>query len=167
FYNTPARLKYMKTLHTELGHITDLLNRLAFAHPNIRFHAVHNGKQLFRTSGTGDLLQVISQVYGMNVAKKMIPISKQTLDFDINGFISKPELTRASRSYISTIINGRYIRSTPLTQAIMRAYHTLLPIHRAPIVVLSITMDPILVDVNVHPTKLEVRFSKEKELIAA
>ncbi|HLR75555.1 MAG TPA: DNA mismatch repair endonuclease MutL [Virgibacillus sp.] len=167
FYNTPARLKYMKTLHTELGHITDLLNRLAFAHPNIRFHAVHNGKKLFRTSGTGDLLQVISQVYGMNVAKKMIPISKQTLDFDINGFISKPELTRASRSYISTIINGRYIRSTPLTQAIMRAYHTLLPIHRAPIVVLSITMDPILVDVNVHPTKLEVRFSKEKELIAA
>src|SRR5690625_1181821 len=167
FYNTPARLKYMKTLHTELGHITDLLNRLAFAHPHIRFEASHNGKPLFRTSGSGDVLQVISHVYGMNVARKMIPVSNKTLDFTIDGYVSKPELTRASRSFITTLINGRYIRSVPLNKAITRAYHTLLPIHRSPIVVLSIQMDPILVDVNVHPTKLEVRFSKEKELVAA
>lgn len=164
FYNTPARLKYMKTIHTELGHITDLLNRLALANPQIRIEATHNGKELFKTAGTGDVLQVISQVYGMNVARKMLPVSHKTLDFEIEGYISKPEITRATRSYISTIINGRYIRSIALTKAISRAYHTLLPIHRLPIVVLSIKMDPILVDVNVHPTKLEVRFSKEREL---
>lgn len=167
FFNTPARLKYMKSLHTELGHITDLLNRLALSHPEIRFEATHNGKGLFRTSGTGDLLQVVSRVYGMDAAKKMLAINHETLDFTIEGFIAKPEITRASRSYISTIINGRYIKSIPLSQAIIRAYHTLLPIGRFPIVVISIKMDPILVDVNVHPTKLEVRFSKDKELYSA
>ncbi|WP_156289134.1 DNA mismatch repair endonuclease MutL [Oceanobacillus salinisoli] len=164
FFNTPARLKYMKSLHTELGHITDLLNRLALSHPNIRFEATHNGKGLFKTAGTGDLLHVVSQVYGMNVAKNMLPVSENTLDFQIEGYIAKPEVTRASKNYISTIINGRYIKSIPLNQAIIRGYHTLLPIGRSPIVVLSIKMDPILVDVNVHPTKLEVRFSKDKEL---
>ncbi len=167
FFNTPARLKYMKSLHTELGHVTDLLNRMALSHPEIRFEATHNGKGLFKTSGTGDLLQVISQIYGMNVAKNMLPIKHQTLDFSIEGYIAKPEITRASRAYVSTIINGRYIRNAPLTQAILRAYHTLLPIGRSPIVVLTIDMDPILVDVNVHPAKLEVRFSKDRELYTA
>ncbi|WP_339227790.1 DNA mismatch repair endonuclease MutL [Oceanobacillus sp. FSL K6-2867] len=167
FFNTPARLKYMKSLHTELGHITDLLNRLALSHPEIRFEATHNGKGLFRTAGTGDVLQVISQIYGMNIAKKMLRIKHETLDFSIEGYIAKPEVTRASRAYVSTIINGRYIRSAALNQAVIRAYHTLLPIGRSPIVVLSIKMDPILVDVNVHPTKLEVRFSKDRELFTA
>ncbi|MGJ9458937.1 DNA mismatch repair endonuclease MutL [Oceanobacillus sp. CF4.6] len=167
FFNTPARLKYMKSLHTELGHVTDLLNRLALSHPEIRFEATHNGKGLFKTSGTGDLLQVISQIYGMNVAKKMLPIKHKTLDFSMEGYIAKPEVTRASRAYVSTIINGRYIRNVALSQAIIRAYHTLLPIGRSPIVVLVIEMDPILVDVNVHPAKLEVRFSKDRELYHA
>lgn len=166
FFNTPARLKYMKTIHTELGHITDLLNRLALSHPHIRFEAEHNGKPLFKTSGTGDLLQVIAQVYGMGIAKKMLPVEQETLDFSIQGYVAKPEITRASRSYISTIVNGRYIKSIALTQAIIRAFHTLLPIGRFPVVVLKIAMDPVLVDVNVHPTKLEVRFSKEKELFS-
>lgn len=164
FFNTPARLKYMKSIHTELGHITDLLNRLALSHPNIRFEATHNGKALFNTAGTGDVLQVISRVYGMNVARNMLYVKEKNLDFEIEGYIAKPEVTRASRNYISTMINGRYIKSIPLNQAILRGYHTLLPIGRSPIVVLSIKMDPILVDVNVHPTKLEVRFSKDKEL---
>ncbi|WP_164668920.1 DNA mismatch repair endonuclease MutL [Virgibacillus doumboii] len=167
FFNTPARLKYMKTIHTELGHITDLLNRLALSHPGIRFEATHNGKPLFKTAGSDELLQVIGQVYGMSVARKMLPIKHETLDFSIEGYIAKPEVTRASRNYISTMINGRFIKSIPLSKAIVRGYHTLLPIGRQPIVVLSITMDPILVDVNVHPTKLEVRFSKEKELFTA
>ena len=100
----------------------------------------------------------------MGIAKQMLWIERETLDFSIKGYIAKPEVTRASRSYISTMINGRYIRSIPLSQSILRAYHTLLPIGKYPIVVLDIKMDPILVDVNVHPTKLEVRFSKEKEL---
>lgn len=167
FYNTPARLKYMKTIHTELGHITDHLNRLAFSHPEIRFEATHNGKDLFKTSGKGDLLQVIANVYGMRVAKQMIPIEHQTLDFTITGYISKPEVTRASRNYITLLINGRYVKSIPLTSAIMNGYHTLLPIGKKPIAVVSIEMDPILVDVNVHPAKLEARFSKDKELFAA
>ncbi|GGA62408.1 DNA mismatch repair endonuclease MutL [Ornithinibacillus halotolerans] len=164
FYNTPARLKYMKTIHTELGHITDLLNRLALSHPEIRFEVMHNGKILFQTPGTGDLLQVIAQIYGMGVARKMLPIEGKTLDFKISGYIAKPEVTRASRAYISIILNGRYIKSIPITQAIIRGYHTLLPIGRSPIAILKIDMDPILVDVNVHPTKLEARFSKDKEL---
>lgn len=167
FYNTPARLKYMKSLHTELGHITDLLNRLALSHPEIRFEAVHNERVLFQTAGKGELLQVISQVYGMSVARKMIPVKHESLDFQIEGFIAKPEITRASRNYISTIINGRYIKSFPLSKAITDGYHTLLPIGKYPIVVLKIEMDPTLVDVNVHPTKLEVRFSKDKELYEA
>ncbi|MFA1822198.1 DNA mismatch repair endonuclease MutL [Virgibacillus oceani] len=167
FFNTPARLKYMKTIHTELGHITDHLNRLAFSHPNIRFEATHNGRELFKTSGKGDLLQVIAQVYGMNAAKQMIPIKHDTLDFAITGYISKPEVTRSSRNYITILINGRYVKSIPLTKAIIDGYHTLLPIGKKPIAVLSITMDPILVDVNVHPAKLEARFSKERELYTA
>ncbi|SFD78839.1 DNA mismatch repair protein MutL [Lentibacillus persicus] len=167
FFNTPARLKYMKTIHTELGHITDLLNRLALSHPDIRFEALHNGKSLFKTAGTGELLQVISQVYGMSVARKMLPVKHETLDFSIEGYIAKPEVTRASRNYISTIVNGRFIKSMQLAQAINRGYHTLLPIGRSPVVVLNIEMDPILVDVNVHPTKLEVRFSKDKALFEA
>ena len=165
FFNTPARLKYMKTIYTELGHITDLVNRYAFAHPNIRFEVIHNQKNIFKSPGTNQLLQVIANVYGNSVARNMIKLEVSNKDFTVEGFICKPEVTRSSRNFITLIINGRYIKNQALTQAILRAYHTLLPIHRNPIVVLSIQMDPILVDVNVHPTKLEVRFSKEKELI--
>jgi len=166
FFNTPARLKYMKTIHTELSHITDLINRYALAHPDIRFEVIHNEKQIFMTPGNNNRLQVIRQIYGMQIAQNMLPIKGSSLDFEVEGFIAKPNYTRANRNFITIIVNGRYIKSHALTHAIIRAYDTLLMIHRYPIVVLSITLDPILVDVNVHPTKLEVRFSKEKELIA-
>lgn len=165
FYNTPARLKYLKSIHTELSHITDLVNRYALAHPDIRFTLTHNGKTIFKTSGSGNRLQVISQIYGMQVAKNMLHVKGESLDFNVEGFIAKPTHTRSNRNYITIIINGRYIKSHALTAAIIRAYDTLLPLHRYPIAVFSIELDPILVDVNVHPTKLEVRFSKEKELI--
>lgn len=165
FYNTPARLKYMKTLHTELGHITDLLYRLSMSHPEVRFEAFHNEKPLFKTSGDRNLLHVAANIYGMSVAKQMMEVNASSLDFKLHGFIAKPEITRAAKSYMSTIVNGRYIRSYALNNAILRAYHTLLPIGRAPIAILQIEMDPLLLDVNVHPTKLEVRFSKEKELV--
>ncbi|GEN30507.1 DNA mismatch repair protein MutL [Cerasibacillus quisquiliarum] len=167
FFNTPARLKYLKTLHTELGHVTDVMNRLAFSHPDIRFDVTHNGKQLFQTSGSGDLLQVIRDVYGMNVAKSMLPIKKETLDFYITGYIGKPEITRSNRNFMTIIVNGRYIKNYLLTQSIIRAYDTLLMIGRFPIAVISIEMDPYLVDFNVHPAKLEARFSKEKDLMIA
>ncbi|MBN6188687.1 DNA mismatch repair endonuclease MutL [Aneurinibacillus sp. BA2021] len=166
FYNTPARLKYMKTIHTEVGHVSDVMNRLALSHPDISFLLTHNQKQLLRTSGDGKLLHVIAAVYGMNIARSMVAIEAESLDFTIRGYLAKPEITRASRSYISTLVNGRYIRSMGVAGAILRGYHTLLPINRYPIAVLSIEMEPTLVDVNVHPAKLEVRFSKDQELYA-
>lgn len=167
FYNTPARLKYMKTIHTELGHVTDVLNRMALSHPDVRFECHHNGKRLFYTSGRGDLLQVSAQIYGIQTAKKMVAVKSETLDFTIDGFVAKPEVTRSNRNYISTIINGRYIKSHLLNKAVIEGYSTLLPIGKYPLAVLQIQMDPYLVDVNVHPAKLEVRFSKERELFEA
>ena len=110
------------------------------------------------------LEQVLAAIYGINIAKKMVPIHAKSLDFILDGYITLPEITRASRNYISTMINGRYIKNYPLAKAIHEGYHTLLPIGRYPIGLLSIEMDPILVDVNVHPSKLEVRISKEQEL---
>ncbi|QGH34615.1 DNA mismatch repair endonuclease MutL [Gracilibacillus salitolerans] len=167
FFNTPARLKYLKTVHTELGHITDIINRMAFSHSDIRFELTHNEKRIFQTTGKGDLRQIAASVYGMSVAKQMIPVHTRTLDYEINGYIAKPEVNRASRNYITTIVNGRFIKSIGLARAITNGFHTFLPIGRQPVVVLNITMDPYLIDVNVHPTKLEVRFSKEKELFEA
>ncbi|WP_426453716.1 DNA mismatch repair endonuclease MutL [Paenibacillus sp. S-38] len=166
FYNTPARLKYMKTVQTELGHVTDYMYRLALAYPNIAFTLKHNGHVLLQTLGSGDLLQAVAAVYGSSLAKSMLKIEGETLDYKLEGLISKPELTRANRGGITTVINGRYIRSFPVNQALLQGYHTLLPIGRFPVAVLHLTMDPTLVDVNVHPAKLEVRFSKEPELIA-
>ena len=165
FYNTPARLKYMRSLHTELGHITDLINRYALAHPEIRFQVTHNGNTIFKTAGIDNRLQVIQQIYGTSIAKNMLAIKEDSLDFQIEGFIAKPEYTRANHNYITLIVNGRYIKSHALTHAIIRGYDNLLPIHRYPIAVISIVMDPILTDVNVHPTKMEIRFSKERELV--
>ncbi|WP_136605990.1 DNA mismatch repair endonuclease MutL [Paenibacillus dokdonensis] len=164
FFNTPARLKYMKTIQTELGHISDFMYRIALSHPEIAITLRHNENQLIKTLGNGDLLQVIAAVYGTQAAKAMLPIQAENLDFEISGYVSLPEWTRSNRNGISTIVNGRYIRNYGLNQAIQRAYHTLLPINRFPLAVLEIKMHPSLVDVNVHPAKLEVRFSKEQEL---
>lgn len=165
FFNTPARLKYVKTIHTELGNVTDVVNRLALSHPEISFRLTHNGNTILRTNGNGDVRAVLASIYGFNIAKKMIPIEAQSLDFKINGYISYPETTRASRNYMSLLINGRYIKNYLLSKAILSGYHTLLPIGRYPIAMLNIEMDPLLVDVNVHPSKLEVRLSKEQELM--
>jgi len=167
FFNTPARLKYMKTIHTELGHVSEVINRLALAHPEIRFELTHNGKALFQSTGRGDMLQIVAQIYGNSVAKKMVKATHETLDYKLAVLAAKPEINRASRQYVSFIVNGRYIRNPILAKAVMQAYHTLLPIGRFPLAVISIEMDPVLVDVNVHPAKLEVRFSKEKELFDA
>lgn len=164
FFNTPARLKYMKTVNTELGNITDVVNRLALAHPEVAFRLIHNERKLLQTNGNGDVRQVLAAIYGMSIAKQLVPFSGSSLDYKISGFASMPEVTRASRNYISTMINGRFIKNYPLAKAIQDGYHTLLPIGRYPIVLLNVEMDPLLVDVNVHPSKMEVRFSKEAEL---
>ncbi|WP_227935889.1 DNA mismatch repair endonuclease MutL [Alkalihalobacillus deserti] len=164
FFNTPARLKYLKTVHTEAGNISDIINRLAMAHPHVSFEFYHQDKEVLRSAGNGDIRQVMASIYGRAVAKKTVPISGQSLDYEISGFVAMPELTRASRQYMSIFVNGRYIRNYALARAIQEGYHTLLPIGRFPLVVLAINMDPKLIDVNVHPAKLEVRLSKEEEL---
>lgn len=164
FFNTPARLKYMKTVHTELGNITDVVNRIALAHPEVSIRLRHHGKNLLQTNGNGDVRHVLAAIYGTAVAKKMLPLHVSSLDFEVKGYIALPEITRASRNYMSSVVNGRYIKNFPLVKAVHEGYHTLLPIGRHPITFIEITMDPILVDVNVHPSKLEVRLSKETEL---
>ncbi|URN93973.1 MAG: DNA mismatch repair endonuclease MutL [Candidatus Pristimantibacillus lignocellulolyticus] len=166
FFNTPARLKYMKSIQTELGHISDYMNRIALAHPGIAITLKHNGNMLLRTLGTGDRLQVIAAIYGTSTAKTMMAIDGSDPDYEIIGYISKPELTRANRNGMTVIVNGRYIKSIAVNHAITEAYHTLLPINRFPLAVIEIQMHPALLDVNVHPSKLEVRFSKEVELKA-
>lgn len=166
FYNTPARLKYMKSLQAELAHIVDVVNRLSLAHPEVSFTLISDGRQLTQTSGTGDLRQAIAGIYGLNTAKKMIAISKADLDFEVSGYVSLPELTRANRNYMTILINGRYIKNFLLNRAILDGYGSKLMVGRFPIVVIDIQIDPYLADVNVHPTKQEVRISKERELMA-
>lgn len=165
FFNTPARLKYLKSLQTELGHIIDYVNRLSLAHPFVSFTLIHNEHMILRTNGDGKLLHVIAAIYGSEMAKSMIEIADENLDFQLTGYTSKPEITRANKSHISLFINGRYIRNYLLSQAVIRGYKTLLMVNRFPVSILQIQMDPSLVDVNVHPAKLEVRFSKEQELM--
>ncbi|MDG3133004.1 DNA mismatch repair endonuclease MutL [Streptococcus suis] len=165
FYNTPARLKYVRSQQAELAQIIDIVNRLSLAHPEIAFTLVNEGRQLIQTAGTGKLRQAISGVYGIASAKKMVEISAEDLDFRISGYVSLPELTRANRNYISIFINGRYIKNFLLNRAILEGYGSKLMVGRFPLAVIAIEIDPHLADVNVHPTKQEVRISKEKELM--
>lgn len=165
FFNTPARLKYVKTIQTELANVGDIVNRLALSHPMIAFRLVHDGNKMMNTTGNGDLKQTIAGIYGISTAKKMVKIQSKDLDFSLEGYVSLPEVTRASRNYLSTIINGRYIKNFALNKAIVDGYGSKLMVGRFPIAVLEVKMDPLLVDVNVHPTKQEVRLSKEKELM--
>lgn len=166
FYNTPARLKYMKSLQAELAHIVDVVNRLSLAHPEVAFTLISDGRQLTQTSGTGDLRQAIAGIYGLNTTKKMLVISNADLDFEVSGYVSLPELTRANRNYMTILVNGRYIKNFLLNRAILDGYGSKLMVGRFPIVVIDIQIDPYLADVNVHPTKQEVRISKERELMA-
>ena len=164
FFNTPARLKHIKSLNTELSHITDYINKIALSHPEIAFKLFNNQRLLFQTNGQNNLQSVIASVYGFDIAKKMIPFSVKREAYEISGFISDPIINRASRNYMTIIVNGRAIRNYSLIRSILEAYHTLLPKDKYPIVVLNLKLDPILVDVNVHPAKLEVRFSQEEAL---
>jgi len=164
FFNTPARLKYMKTIQTELGHIIDLINRLALCYPAIAFKLRHGEQVLLHTNGRGDLQQVIAAIYGMAIAKKMIPFEGESPDYRIHGYASLPEITRASKNYLTLFVNGRWVKHYSVQQSIVNSYHTYLPIERYPLVILNIVGDPYLTDVNVHPSKQHIRLSKEKEL---
>ncbi|MFH5811811.1 DNA mismatch repair endonuclease MutL [Companilactobacillus sp. FL22-1] len=161
FFNTPARLKYVKSLHTELNKIVDIVDRLAMGHPDISFRLIHEGKDLVWTSGNDNLQQTIAGIYGRTIASHMLEFENSDPDYEIKGYFSKPDTTRSNRSYISIILNGRYIKNFQLTNAIIRGYGSKLMVARFPIAVINLQMDPGLVDINVHPTKQEVRLSNE------
>ena len=165
FYNTPARLKYLRNPHTEQANITNIIHKFALSYPNVAFELHVDGKITFKTYGDGDVHKILSKIYNMGVARNMIEFSGANDDYKVFGYISVPEETRASKNYINIFINGRYIKNYGIQNAIIDAYETLLMINRYPLCVINIEMDPILLDVNVHPTKQEVRLSKETELI--
>ena len=163
FYNTPARLKYLKSPKTELLKIVDIVNRIALGHPEIRLTLASDGKVLLRTPGNGNLKQDVANIYGLKVAEKMLTVENEDPDFTLYGLVSEADLTRSSRNFISILLNGRYIKNYQLSSALLDGYGNKLG-GKYPIAVLAIEADPLLVDVNVHPTKEEVRLSKEKEL---
>ena len=165
FYNTPARLKYLRNPHTEQANITNIIHKFALSYPNVAFELHVDGKITFKTYGDGDVHKILSKIYNMGVARNMIEFSGNNDDYKVFGYISVPEETRASKNYVNIFINGRYIKNYGIQNAIIDAYGTLLMINRYPLCVINIEMDPILLDVNVHPTKQEVRLSKEAELI--
>ena len=164
FYNTPARLKHLKSLYAELANITDYMNKLALSHPNIRFSLSNDSKIIFKTDGNGNLLKTIRDIYGLETAKKMLEINANNDDYEISGFISLPEVNKSSRNSIVTLVNGRIVRNSELNRWINEGYHSLKPDNRYPVVVLNIKVDTSIVDVNIHPTKMDIKFGKQEEL---
>ncbi len=165
FYNTPARLKYMKSLYTELASITEFVDKLALSYPNIRFTLTNNNSILLKTDGSGNLLKTIKSIYGIDVTKGMIAVTSENDDYNVSGYISLPELHRSSRNHLITIVNGRVVRNADLNRIINDSYHSYKPDNRYPIVVLMLEVDPSLVDVNIHPTKMDIKFSKMEDLL--
>ena len=164
FYNTPARFKYLKSLHTELANILNYVNKMALANPSISFYLENDSKVLLNTDGSGNLLKVINSIYGLDVTKKMLKVECSNSDYVVSGYISYPEINRSSRNNITLLVNGRYVRNNDITRSILDGYHTYLPINRYPIIVLNIKTDPYIIDVNIHPTKMDIKFSKIDEL---
>ena len=165
FFNTPARLKHMKSLYAELASITEYINKLALSHPDIKFTLVNNNNTLLSTDGSGNLLKTIKSIYGIDMVKKMLPVTGSNDDYDINGYITIPEIHRSSRSHMITLVNGRVVRNMDINRTINDSYHSYKPDNRYPVVVLDIQVDPSLVDVNIHPTKMDIKFSKIEELM--
>lgn len=164
FYNTPARLKYLKSENTESYNSIHLIEKLALAYPNIKFTLTNNDKVVVKTSGSDVLLKTIHEIYGLNVSNKMLEFKNGNNDFDIYGYICKPEILRSNRNDLSTFVNDRVVRNSEINKAINDAYYTYKPDGKYPVVVLKINTDPTLVDVNIHPTKQDVKISKMEEL---
>ncbi len=160
FYNTPARLKYLKSETSELASCTSFVERLALSHPNISFLLTHQNHFIVKTSGSGDLLKTIHEVYGVSVSSKMLELRASNDDFDIFGYICKPEILKSNRNHMITFVNDRVVKNFEINKAINDAYYTYKPDIKFPIVVLKINTDPTLVDVNIHPTKQDIKLSK-------
>ncbi len=164
FQNVPARLKYLKSVNSEFAAIQQYIERIALAFPNIAISLYHNDKAIFQTNGKGQLLEVIAGMYGIATAKNMLEVNNENEEFKISGYVSKIDTSRSSKANIITLVNHRYVKNIMSIDAINSAYRMYLADNRYPIAIINIDVDPYLVDVNVHPSKLEVRFSKEYEL---
>ncbi|HOB18498.1 MAG TPA: DNA mismatch repair endonuclease MutL [Candidatus Methanoculleus thermohydrogenotrophicum] len=166
FYNTPARRKFLKSRNTELAHIYGVAESLALAHGEVAFRVVHNGRERMATQRSGGLLNTIAGLYGADLARALIPIEARTPLLRISGYISRPSENRGNPSGISISINGRSITARQITAAVREGYGTLLPKGRYPVAFLDLSLEAGLVDVNVHPTKREVRLSREQEILS-
>ncbi len=164
FYNTPARLKYLKSEQTELSNTVSFIEKLALAKPNISFTLTNNGNTIVKTSGSNNLLKTIHEIYGMQISSKMLEIKGLNDDFEIKGYVCKPEILKSNRNHLITFINGRVVRNGDINRAINDAYYTYKPDGKYPVVVINIETDPTLVDVNIHPTKQDVKLSKVDSL---
>lgn len=164
FYNTPARRKFLKTAMTEGGYINELVEQLAMSRPDISFKFVNNGQNKLNTSGNGNLRDIIYHVYGRDISGNLLPIEAEREEMQMNGFVAKPYVSRGNRSFEHYFVNGRYIKSPIITRAIEEAYKTFVMVHKFPFVVLNLEVDSKLLDVNVHPRKMEMRYSRGEEL---
>lgn len=160
FFNTPARLKYLKSEQTELANTVSFIEKLSLAKPDIAFTLTNNGNVVVKTSGSTNLLKTIHEIYGLQVSSKMLEIKALNDDFEIKGYVCKPEILKSSRNHLITFINGRVVKNGDINRAINDAYYTYKPDGKFPIVVINIDTDPTLVDVNIHPTKQDVKLSK-------
>ena len=164
FYNTPARLKFLKTSQTEAGYISGLIERMSLSHPDIAFRFINQKQTKLSTSGNGNLKDVIYHIYGRDITTNLIEVSQKEVFCNLQGFIGKPVVSRGNRGMMNYFINGRYIKSPVIHRAIEEAYAPYSMQHRYPFTVLHITIDPQYIDVNVHPQKMEIRFTNEKEI---
>lgn len=164
FYNTPARLKHLSSTYSELANIVDYINKMALSYPNVKFKLTNDDKELLNTDGSGNLLKVIKSIYGLDITKKMLSVEANNDDYSIKGYISMPEVNRASRNYMTTIVNGRVIKNSILNKIINESYSNYKEDTRYPIVVLNINTDSSLIDVNVHPSKQDIKFSNFEDL---
>ena len=164
FYNTPARLKFLKSLHTELANTVSFIEKIALSHPSISFELINDEKQVLKTSGSGDLYKTIHEIFGVNTTKNMIQIHAENYDYIISGYISNLNIAKSSRNNMITLVNGRVVSNVSVIRTIKDAYHRVLADNKYPIVVINIETDPTLIDVNIHPTKQDIKFSKLESL---
>ena len=164
FFNTPARLKFLKSYYTELNGVVSLIEKLSLSHPDISFKLSSDNKELIKTSGSNDLLKTIYEIYGYNVSKNMVYIEGHNDDYDINGYVSNINITKSTKKDMITLVNGRIVNNSYVNRIIKDAYHTYLAVDKHPIVVINILVDPTIVDVNIHPTKQDIKFGKMETL---
>ena len=164
FYNTPARLKFLRSLITELSSSVSFIEKIALSHPDISFTLLNDEKQILKTSGSGDLYKTIHEIYGLNTTKNMIKIHNENYDYIIDGYISNLNISKSNKNDMITLVNGRVVSNKDVNRSIKDAYHRVLADNKFPIVVINIETDPTLVDVNIHPTKQDIKFSKLESL---